>query len=78
MRDLKIGGKIRVRKDLVEGKRYGDDAFVIGMQVMLGKIVTIKQIISPDKYRIEEYGMNWTTEMFEPIKITNWRSEFQE
>lgn len=68
----KVGDKVRVRDDLVVGKRYSmaggkvDDSFVDSMSPLRGKIVTIADS-SGKKYRIKECGFNWTDEMFEPI-----------
>lgn len=71
----KVGDKVRVRKDLcagdgkvyhMEGGRYGD-TFVSAMAHLVGKVVTIR---AADKmYAIEEFGYNWTDEMFEPVTV---------
>lgn len=67
----KVGDKVRVRKDLVVGKRYYmtnreyHDSFVYGMAAFRGKVVTIADD-SGGKYRIEAgKGYNWVDEMFE-------------
>ena len=62
----KVGDKVRVRKDLVVDKEYGNDSFVIGMKSMLGKTVTINSVNEESEtYHIRECGFNWTEEMFE-------------
>lgn len=62
----KVGDKVRVRKDLEEDKRYGDDCVVSDMMQMRGIEVTISEIINNTKYRIKECAWSWTDEMFEP------------
>lgn len=62
----KVGDKVRVRKDLIVDKEYGNDCFVIGMKGMLGKTVTIDSVNEgAEIYRIKECGFHWTEEMFE-------------
>lgn len=78
---LKVGQKVRVRKDLEEGKRYftegkvKDDIVMDTMMWFAGKEVTIGRIVTMYdgeviKYKLEgdSYGWNWTYEMFEPLK----------
>lgn len=64
---FKVGDKVRVRKDLIVGERYGSDGFISDMKKLLGDVVTIKKVVDPDKYRIVEGYYNWTDEMLEPI-----------
>lgn len=73
MAKYKVGDKVRVRSDLkchkvyyMEDKETGD-SFVEGMDELLGKVVTIKEINMFQKYRIEEMEYNWTDEMFEGL-----------
>ena len=62
----KVGDKVRIRKDLIVDKEYGNESFVIGMKGMLGKTVTIDSVNEGvELYRIRECGFNWTEEMFE-------------
>ena len=49
----KVGDKVRVRKDLEVGKKYGECMTVERMENLKGKIVTIKEICGTC-YRIEE------------------------
>ena len=69
----KVGDKVRVRKDLKTGERYYsadkqyDDGIVHEMLKMAGKIVTIKGCYKNHCYTIEEFGWNWTDEMFEDV-----------
>lgn len=70
----KVGDKVRVRKDLIVGKKYGAQDFAYGMLELRGKIVTIK-CATDGFYRVEEDDnkcpYSWTDEMLEPA-ITNW------
>ena len=71
MAKYKVGDKVRVRSDLILGRRYlmedkeTGDVFVVPMDNLLGKVVTIKVITR--KYLIEEMAFNWTDEMFEGL-----------
>ena len=42
--NFKVGDKVRIRKDLKVGERYGGDIFVENMVCMLGKKATIDSI----------------------------------
>ena len=68
----KVGDKVRVRSDLKENTRYGEQIFSPDMRPFLGKIVEISEILIEDSYHIKEteggYGWFWTDEMFEPIE----------
>ena len=74
MAKYKVGDKVRVRSDLILGRRYlmedkeTGDSFIEPMDDLLGKVVTIKEIAR--KYRIEEMAYNWTDEMFEGLAPT--------
>ncbi len=64
---IKIGDKVKIRKDLKDDELYGKEIFVgIYMGKLKGKTVTISRIESPF-YRIKEDDdyWNWTKEMFE-------------
>jgi hypothetical protein len=68
--DLKVGTKVKIRKDLVPGEDYEDCQFTDEMNKFKGKIVTIKSIdivYGDYKYYIEEdeEGWSWTFTMFE-------------
>ncbi len=65
----KVGDKVRVRKDLKVGERYGSDVFIVDMLPMLGKVVTINEVFEQtNKFWIEELPCwAWTPEMVEPI-----------
>lgn len=68
----KVGDKVRVRIDLKENTRYGEQIFSPDMRPFLGKIVEISEILIEDSYHIKEtdggYGWFWTDEMFEPVE----------
>lgn len=63
----KAGDKVRVRKDLVVGKRYGCYPAVSKMVEKSGKIATIRTVHS-DFYEIYKDAYRWTDEMFEPVE----------
>lgn len=71
------GDKVTVRRDLIIDKEYfmedgfTADTFVGGMGRFLGREVTIKSANRGGKYTIEEYGCNWTDEMFEEYFYRN-------
>ena len=61
----KVGDKVKIRKDLTNGKFYGTNTFVPEMAKFKGKIVTIKGIYH-GSYTIEEdEHWYWTNEMIE-------------
>jgi hypothetical protein len=62
----KVGDKVRVRKDLKVGERYGV-YFNEDMAKFIGEEVTIDHA-GPIGYRIKEERWNWTDEMFEEYK----------
>ena len=68
----KVGDKVRVRSDLKENTRYGEQIFSPDMRPFLGKIVEISEILIEDSYHIKEteggYEWFWTDEMFEPVE----------
>lgn len=66
----KVGDKVRVREDLVVGKRYGSFEYSWGMVNNSGKIVTVQSVFNHDKmYAIkEDGGYHWTDEMLEDIE----------
>lgn len=63
----KAGDKVRVRKDLVAGKRYGCYPAVSKMVEKSGKIATIRTVHS-DFYEIYKDVYSWTDEMLEPVE----------
>lgn len=68
----KVGDKVRVRKDLVVDKVYGEDKVLINvnMKKYFGKIMTVDKIISTGKYKLKEDTSHWvwTEEMFEDVE----------
>ena len=63
----KVGDKVRVRKDLVVGNRYGSIFCLLGHEKDSGKIFTIKNIRKQCYYRLNGSGYWWTEEMFEDV-----------
>lgn len=71
--EFKVGDKVRVRKDLKENNYYGGARFLFGMVRLIGKIVTIEQVMENSRrYYIKEDSENWcwTDEMLEKIEYT--------
>lgn len=68
----KVGDKVRVRGDLIVGKRYGQ-YFNKDMAKLINKVITIRKVVNKNFYKIEEDAYYcWTDEMFEPVVVTNW------
>lgn len=67
----KVGDKVRVRSDLKENTRYGEQIFSPDMRQFLGKIVEISEILIENLYHIKETEGGrewfWTDEMFEGL-----------
>jgi len=62
----KIGDKVKIRKDLKIGERYGGCLFVKGMQKLCREVVRIVGFSGLLRYyRIDSSGLCWTDEMFE-------------
>ena len=68
---FKVGDKVRVRKDLVVGNRYGGYLFVGDMGTLMGEIVAIDGVYDMH-YNIDKDDACycWADEMFEPNKVT--------
>lgn len=64
---FKVGDKVRVREDLVEGNYYGGEYFVGKMEYNKGEVFEIKGICG-GAYIFEEDGFHWTDEMLEDVK----------
>ena len=72
MSKYNVGDKVKIREDLVVGKRYGSELFVENMVELKGKEVTIESAYDyseeySEEYRIEELGFTWTDEMIEGL-----------
>lgn len=71
---FKVGDKVKVREDLIEGKTYGSDMFVDTMNKFKGRVVTIKEVTATcygNKYRIKEGGYSWSELMLRPYIETD-------
>jgi len=78
----KVGDKVRVKNDLVCGKKYYMESpktynvFVEPMEKLRGQVVTISGISSCGSYHVRECPRSpwgefcWTDEMFEPVAET--------
>lgn len=67
---FKVGDKVKVRKNLIEGRQYGciycnTDMAALGLS---GKTFTIS-VVDINAYQLEGYNFWWTNEMLEPVSI---------
>ena len=62
----KVGDKVRVRKDIILGRSYGNWAFIDDMTPLIGQHVTITKVLG-DSYEIEEETCRITDEMLETM-----------
>lgn len=65
-RKFKVGDKVRVKDNPVNV----EPGWVIDMDKMLGKIVTISRVTPRGWYHIEEFDYTWCDEMFEDMVQT--------
>ena len=71
MAKFRVGDIVRVRKDLIVNRRYGDWDFVLIMKKFLGRCVTISGVFSnyyticDDNVGCGSFGLVWTDAMFE-------------
>jgi hypothetical protein len=66
--DLEVGMKVRVKKDLIVDKEYGDDIFIRGMEKYKGQIATItRKAMHHKKFDLDISHHNWTPEMVDYI-----------
>lgn len=62
---LKVGDKVRIRKDLEIDRQYGFEVFIKDMSYMRGKTATIDSIFwDGNKFTVKGCPYNWTAEMF--------------
>lgn len=61
----KIGDRVKVREDLIVGRKYGGVCFVEGMKELLGKVVEISGVFREKGYGVRGNLFGWTDEMFE-------------
>jgi hypothetical protein len=69
---FKVGDKVRIRKDLKEGRYYSEDGKKFDyandrMARLAGEVVTIKSMFSENSYLIEEFDWSWVDGMFEGL-----------
>ena len=62
----KVGDKVRVRKDLVPGNKYGDVIYVSNMDKFKNEECVITSTDN-EAYCINGLGYWWTEEMLEPV-----------
>lgn len=68
---FKVGDKVRVHKNLIEGRQYGyiycnTDMAALGLS---GETFTIS-VVDINAYQLEGYKFWWTDEMLEPVEKT--------
>ena len=63
---MKIGDKVRVRKDLEPGNFYGKDYYISSMDEFKGEECVITEIWD-QSYQINNFRYWWSEEMFESI-----------
>ena len=66
--EYKIGDKVRVRKDLIPGNKYGNVLYVSNMDKFKDEECTITNM-DDTAYQINNCGYWWTDEMLKPIYI---------
>jgi hypothetical protein len=65
----KVGDRVKIREDLISGKKYGDNTFVAEMEPQCGQVVTIVRCGSLG-YKLEGGGgWKWTDEMIEGLAV---------
>ena len=67
----KVGDKVRVRKDLIEGQRHGGAVFCAEMSQLLGAVVAISHVFDGvSRYYLSgnPSGYYWTDEMLEDVE----------
>ena len=62
----KVGDKVRVRKDLVAGNKYGEVYYVEPMDKFKDKECVITNM-DDTSYQINNFSYWWTDEMLEPV-----------
>ena len=69
MTRFKVGDKVRIREDLIIGKRYDCCYFTSAMCQYKNKEATIKYITFCDTYKldIDDGNFQWSVEMLEPV-----------
>lgn len=74
---FKVGDLVRVRDDLVVGRKYGSDKFIYDMEQYKGKITTIIKVFSDGTYLIKYCDWwNWADEMLEKANIDDYIKQF--
>ncbi|MFW6243120.1 MAG: hypothetical protein ACOC2W_03080, partial [bacterium] len=65
--EIKIGDKVRVKKDLIVNKLYGDDIFVKEMEESKGKVLEVVGLVFNNKFTLKGFEWSFTTEMIEKV-----------
>ena len=67
---FKVGDKVKVRKNLIEGRQYGCiycNTDMAALSLISGKTFTIS-VVDINAYQLEGYNFWWTDEMLEPVE----------
>ena len=68
---VKLGMKVKLRKDLVAEQSYGSDCWITDM-VKPGSEVVVERIIEDDKFYVKGSFYNYTVDMLEnPVKLSD-------
>lgn len=68
-KNFKVGDKVKVRRDLIIGKFYGNVRCNNSMERMVGKVFTIRNV-DEQYYKVTENEWNWSDGMLEPVEKT--------
>ena len=65
LEDRKIGDRLKLRDDLIEGQQYGHLTLWPQMYNMRGEVFTVKYITYAGEIIVEENNLYWSFEMLE-------------
>ena len=69
---FKVGDKVRVREDLVEGNLYGTEYFIGLIEYYRGEVFEVTKVMETS-YKLGEDGLLWTDEMLEEVNEKTFR-----
>lgn len=72
MTELKVGDLVKVRNNLKDIRGFAG-GYTSSMDGLMGKVVTIKEVIDECRVRIEEdtHEFCWDTRAFDPVEMVN-------
>lgn len=62
----KVGDKVKIREDMLEGKAYGRLSLWPDMTNHLGELVTVNNVTKDGCYKVDKNSYAWCDEMLEP------------